>query len=402
MKPRNILFALALGLLCFLACSPSRPFPATPTQTAELTETFVHPSPAAQPSPTPKPTKAVTPTSPSLPTETPTPPFPKSTQLISPENVSELILLTTWKKDAPITGATFSPDNAWLALDTDGDGIVLWQRFEDTIVEYALPGSEQSDWPVFSPKGDLLAARSLDDRVNIWDIAKRTLAQSIEMKTLLPDESDSSVKEILFSPDGRWLAALGETEIWLLRVSDGTLQQTFYVARDLATINYQGIINRCFAFSPDSRWLAVGDEVGTVSIWQVSDGKLGKAMYPGWSPAPTDGLAFFPNGDKLIVAGSGMSFLDVPSLEPVSISPDRDYYDPDQSLYVQVAFSPSGQLWVVSSLNDKILFWRAADGKHLHTIQFSKFLDGFSLSPDGTLLAVAAQGRLEIWGIPAP
>ncbi|MDH6553331.1 hypothetical protein [Streptomyces sp. SAI-041] len=103
---------------------------------------------------------------------------------------------------------------------------------------------------------------------------------------------------VAFSPDGRYLAVgegSGRVVLW-----DGRLQRRLGVLADPETTTYQYV--SALAFSPDGRTLAVAGDEGTLQLWDVdSRRRVG-------SPLPTPGdtvraLAFGPDGSTLRAAG---------------------------------------------------------------------------------------------------
>lgn len=114
---------------------------------------------------------------------------------------------------------------------------------------------------------------------------------------------------------------------------------------------------------------------------------------------PIVGLVFSPTGNRLVAVGPGVVLWDFPLLSSAAVSYD-EYFDPEQPLSLEVVFSPDGRWMAVSDLSGKVNLWEAADGSHLLTLEFQS-VEGLSISPDGTLLAAAADGRLYLWGVPA-
>lgn len=117
---------------------------------------------------------------------------------------------------------------------------------------------------------------------------------------------------LAFSPDGKYLAVgegSGRVDLW-----DGRLKRRLGVLADPDTTTYQYVA--ALAFSHDGRTLAVAGDEGTLQLWDVaSRHRIG-------SPLPTPGdtvhaLAFSPDGDRLHAAG------DHTPLQTYEIGPEK-------------------------------------------------------------------------------
>ena len=175
----------------------------------------------------------------------------------------------------------------------------------------------------FSPDGSILAS-SGNRGLRVWDVAQgkeiarsaggtRTLRFSGDGKTILVDKDlsegrgeffqynliDAATGKLLaenvwglLSPDGRWFAHPQEkSNIDLLDAGTGKLVRTLQTERQQ------------FAFSPDSKILAVGTK-DDVTVWDVSTGKpIGQPLRHEKDPSiglvfPA-ALAFTPDGNRL-------------------------------------------------------------------------------------------------------
>ena len=228
----------------------------------------------------------------------------------------------------------------------------------------------------FSPDGKLLASGGTNDSlVKLWDVS------SGKQVATLTGDNRGSIASVVFSLDGRLLAALGgdgRVELW--DMSSG---------KQVASISAHEMINRHgLSFSSDGRLLASAgsrlsppgarlDEVEAeedteVKLWDVSSGKQ-VATLTGGGP-----VSFSPNGGLLASASA-----------------------------VKIRWVPHGDGGAggESSGGQEIKLWDVSTGESIATLLLSDITFGYPtnmmvFSPDGRLLAssthrtVAAMGRV--------
>ncbi|QTF94204.1 AAA family ATPase [Halomonas sp. BM-2019] len=108
----------------------------------------------------------------------------------------------------------FSPDDRFIAT-ASREGFTLWdaERLAQTgIIPHPAPRTL-----AFQPHGNLAATAGRDQGIRIWDRANwLEIARITELE-------DGLTKELVLSPDGRWLATLsddGVVRLWLLQPDD--------------------------------------------------------------------------------------------------------------------------------------------------------------------------------------
>ncbi len=207
-----------------------------------------------------------------------------------------------WRKDAallatlsghtkPIHSLAWSPDGKYLASGDENQEIRLWQpdgKLAKVIdaragIVFAL---------AWSPDGTVLASGSIasptQNTVQLWDTADGKL-----LKTLITAFSGGKFYNLGWSPDGKYLVggASSYTE-WL---TDGT-----------PVFSYESCASCTpawgFAWSPDSKLWAFGNESGEVHIFSVD----GKNLTARSANSNVDVLAWSP--DSQLVAGGNVYF----------------------------------------------------------------------------------------------
>jgi WD40 repeat protein/serine/threonine protein kinase len=185
------------------------------------------------------------------------------------------------------------------------------------------------------------------------------------------------VYSVVFSPDGRFLAAaIGSGEVALWNMANG--QRTTVLQEDsLAT---------ALAFSPDGRLLAIS-MVGKTYLWNIPENKLA-ATLPGEEGDTFKGsLAFSQDGEKLALASDRRELLLWDTVKSEEISRIYVRWEPQA-----LGFSKDGEhlvysLWWRSGLQ----LWDIEARQHVDTPDPLKGVDfsvTLALSPDQETLAV--------------
>lgn len=187
----------------------------------------------------------------------------------------------------PLTDLAFGPGDHYLLLTGEPDldtGSTLVWDRERRTTTATLPDTTGTVLP--HPDGDLA--------VTTGGEAYRLPAGTRLPATDLPGGGTA----LAFSPDGKYLAVgegSGRVDLW-----DGRLKRRLGVLADPDTTTYQYV--SALAFSHDGRTLAVAGDEGTLQLWDVaSRRRIG-------SPLPTPGdtvhaLAFSSDGTRLHAAG---------------------------------------------------------------------------------------------------
>ena len=351
----------------------------TPTMLAILPETatFTLLPPTATlllstSTPTSQPTITALPISTQIPTLIPT----KKIQVISPETVSNLHLVTEENNlFGEIQTCAFSPDGKYAAVTRSGN-----------------PGE-------------------------VWDLTQPTLLRRFTGS----DNQPLEVQKVVFSPDNSLLAGLVDyKDVWVWKVSDGTLVQSFPGK------------SQTMSFSPDSQKMAISYyEEFTARVWEISSGtQTGQYL----QRSKIDHLAFSPDGLQLwintslslniwrVLDGTQVNQLNDLNLANGSftvISPNTELFYTngrlwnvsDFSLAFQlsekqdpfpcVTFSTDGSLFAACEGN-QVLIWDLENGSLVNTLDSGVQSDLVALefTTDVVNLWLAtSDGTVQSWGI---
>lgn len=319
--------------------------------------------------------------------------------------------LTLCRYTNAVAAVAFSPDGKWLAARREGGVVAIWdagaKRLQMELPALGFGGCEKA--LAFSPQKSLLAWAHEDEAGHkplirlgspgtenivaslIQPEAVRSIAfspdsltlgtmgyggtvrlldlESHQLVTNLPATSNSTAStstlwsksygHVLFSPDSRWLA-IGELgrHIRLVDRKTGEEQESITVS---ATAD--GIA--ALAFSPDSRLLAVGCGAGdnNIYIWDLTrNARIARLEgHSGWVAA----LAFSPDGKTLASAGADQTL----RLWDVTGHMEKRRFRGHTDEVWAVAWSPDGMSLVTGGKDGTVRFWDPADQEPPASVQ---------------------------------
>jgi hypothetical protein len=209
-----------------------------------------------------------------------------------------------------------SPDGNWLLTERpDGALEVRGIGANEPPVKLALREPEELFYFYFAADGRTFVVWQWDGTIETYDLRSGKHRRSIQVKEGIPG---------ILSPDLRWAAACDADPriVHVYRMDDGA---------EWLTIREENDYSPQMAFSRDSRSLAVGDDRGTVTLWDLA-ARRPRASAAG--PGRVLALAFSPDGALLAVGhGNGyrwfrqtpIRLLDPVTLDEQAVLGGRDY-----------------------------------------------------------------------------
>lgn len=296
--------------------------------------------------------------------------------------------------------------------------------FAANVPHTVLEGHTDSVYGVaFTLDGEILASKSKDGTIKIWNPTTRLLLRTI---------NTSIGGGIAFNHDGSILASGGGID-QVVNLWDPKTGELLKILK-----GHQAYVSSV-KFSSDGTVLASGDWDGRIRLWNPETGEQLRIL----NAKQLGGLAFNPDGSILVNAGGVHENLKVwdtmtgkllHTLEPevfsvydVSYSPDGsilasvgwgglDFWDANSGdllwsfprdkgrLYLSVAFSPDGKIVACGKDFEGISLWNPNTGVQLQNLRVD-FEDVYDVafSPDGNILASASNDhKVRLWKITKP
>jgi serine/threonine protein kinase/WD40 repeat protein len=289
-----------------------------------------------------------------------------------------------------VWGALFSPDCKWLALATTNGTVELWdleqgtrlrQLYSDTGVGYP--------WAFLARGKRLLTSHCNYPLYEEWDLTTGELVTSWQGPTSC----------------GFPARAVSKDERWALMVGDSPPVAPYQIIlRDLAAGRQEGT-NLSFgravagALSPDGDHLVVGNNWGTISVFEVPTLKR-VAEFSGFFQAATS-AAYSPDGSRLAAGGTGV--------EAVKLWDTANYRElltlpGTGSGFWETSFSADGKLLGSLNYNGVLYVWRAPSLEEIAAAEANEKAEDEQRGQGGDLhrRMVRALGFLEHWLVLAP
>ena len=264
----------------------------------------------------------------------------------------------------------FSPDGTRLA-SADVGTIRIWE-LSASRSPLVLEGHSGRIWALaFSPDGTRLASASEDRSVRLWDV------QSHVATAILPASISQGMSSLAFDPTGqRLFAAEHAINAANIKVWDVVSPEGFSILAATEKV----IVG---AFSPEADLLAVSNEGGSVSVWNVGARQVqatlrdaaGKISWP----------VFDPRGGRLGGAiGTTARIWDLATGRPLVTMAGHT-----QDLS-SVAFSPAGTEVITTSPDKTARVWDAVSGRALAKLEVAEQVNAAVFTADGAFAIVGS------------
>ncbi len=270
-----------------------------------------------------------------------------------------------------------SPDGSHLAIGSGGIVELLDTGIRESITTFRhTPGNRYGNRVAFSHDGTLLASGSGNSTIKVWNVATRQNIATLEGHT-------DQILSVDFSADGTLLASgsLDRTvRLWNVATWTGGASLEGHLS---------GIVS--VAFLPDGT-LASKSSGGTVKLWNVASESEISTL-----DTEAGGLAISPDG-TILASGHPYSYAfklwDLATgMETATLNRMRDYS------WVRFAFSPDGTVLAVAA-NGLIEMWDVQKEEFIAVISGGPGGVGSLLfSPNGKQLIGSASKGIKFWDV---
>jgi WD40 repeat protein len=257
---------------------------------------------------------------------------------------------------------------------------------------------------------------SYDGRLIWWDTEKRAQIRSVNAHT-------KWIRRVVVSPDGKTVASVADDMVCRLwDVDSGKLVRELRGHKEQTPHHFPSMLYAC-AFSRDGKYLASGDKVGHVVVWEVATGKelasLETPVMYTWDPTQRRhsiggirSLAFSPDGKLLAVGGMG-KVGNIDHLEGKARVEVFDWQkgerthefpgDKFNGLVEQLTFHPHGE-WLLGAGgagDGFLMFFNLQDKKVVRQEKVAIHVHAFALNEDCTSIYAVGHGKIVLFEMKA-
>jgi WD40 repeat protein len=282
--------------------------------------------------------------------------------------------------------ASLLAEAAWRIAPTAQARVSLLDAFAQPDHGVLLAGRGPVRAVVFSPDGKLLAATGTDGRARLWDVTTRRQVGGALVG------SWGEVTSVAFSPDGKLLATAGtdgRARLWDITTRR---QVCDFAASRVGPVT-------AVAFSPDGKLLATAGTDSRARLWDVTTRRqvgVLRASHTG----PLTTVAFNPDSKTVATAGAdGTARLwDITSHQEIAGPP----LSVSSAAVLSSAFSPDGETLATASADGTVRLWDVTIYRQIGGVLSTgtSRVTSVAFALGGKTLATAgADGTARLWDV---
>lgn len=302
--------------------------------------------------------------------------------------------------------------NARLWIGSSDFKVYEMDLSHDKPVRIEFDGQHQSYVTGMVRIGQLLITSSYDRHLHWWDIVERKLIRCVRAH-------DSWIRRVISSADGTQVISIADDmqcKVWHAETAKPIA--AFSDHKHLTPHHFPSMLY-AVAASADGKWLATGDKVGHVALWDAQQfKKVGEVETPvmyTWDPKARlhsiggiRSLSFSPDSQRLAVGGTGkignIDHLEGPArlevFDRASLQRELELEDKNKKgLIEQILWSPE-QEYIVTAGGDNngfITIYNSKSGELVHQESQSGHIHGLASDASFSNLFVAAHERVAHW-----
>jgi WD40 repeat protein len=263
--------------------------------------------------------------------------------------------------------------------------------------------------------GTTLVSGGYDGRLIWWNVESRSRLRDVAAHS-------NWIRKVVATPDGRLIASVGDDMVCRLwEISSGRLIHELRGHAQLTPTHFPSMLF-ALAVSRDGRYLATGDKVGHIVVWDVLSGQsLATLEAPGlytWdavqrrhSIGGIRSLVFSPDGNLLAVGGSG-KISNIDHLDGKATVEIFDWKkgertqvfasDKFKGLVEHLVFHPAGEWLLAAGGTDKdgfLMFFDVATKKTLAQEKTPMYVHDLALSEAGDTIYAVGHKRIVLFGM---
>ena len=266
----------------------------------------------------------------------------------------------------------WSPNGRWLVSATD-ESVRLWDTASGKPGAVLRVHEDQQVRAVsWNPIAEQFASGSDDGKVYVWNLGQQ--------KPDLALETEGRVDAVAWRPDGRALAADGDTDLFIWNPPDPKPRMVLQTDEsDLFSV----------AWSPNMAWIAAGEYGGGVQVWSADDGKPVAQL-------DMQGMRIAFSSDSQWLAGVGRT-------GRLKLIRTRDWtqvtgFPAPTPLGCSLTWSPDAQQLAVGNWRNRVQFWQVQGHWGLYLRCHISPVPGLAWSPEGDRLATGGEdSTIRIW-----
>ena len=209
-------------------------------------------------------------------------------------DLSSGLLVKALEHESRLSHIALSPDESQIAAGDFEGNLFVWDIATGKKIWSVKKNTARFNGLAFSPDGSLIAGVNFDRTLKLFD------ATSGRLQFTLPAGGPPSAHKVMFSPNGRWLAATklihGEQTAMLIDVASGKVAATVPRAGHMIP-----------TFDPTGKRIATSNLDGSITLWDWDGEQLGERLSWPASGRYARALDFSADGNRL-VSGDGLTF----------------------------------------------------------------------------------------------